>query len=126
MKEEKKTPEDYADREINKKLGKSIARRKIQIKKLEVEIVKLKSGEMLPDEDSSSSDDNKEEKIVERYIERPRPLRDFEPFRGEPTEIPWEPRRPHWKNPIYRYDITKNTTDCTTTPRSGRLKRMQR
>jgi hypothetical protein len=56
MEDEKvKTADEYASKAINKLVGISIAKRKLQIKKLEVEIAKLKSGEMLPEGDVSAS-----------------------------------------------------------------------
>lgn len=58
---ETKTPEQMAEKEVNKSLGKSIARRQLEIKKhqasikkLEKEIAKIKSGELVPEESDSS------------------------------------------------------------------------
>jgi len=64
MSEDKvKTPEDAAETEMNKKIGKAIAKRMMKIKKLQAEIKKLKSGEMIPDEDDyESSYHNQKEK----------------------------------------------------------------
>ena len=57
-----KTPEEMAEKEVNKQLGKSIARRQLEIKqyqakikKLEKEIEKIKSGELVEGESSPSS-----------------------------------------------------------------------
>ena len=61
-----KTPTEMAEKEVNKSLGKSIAKRQLEIKKhqaaikkLEKEIKKIKSGELVPEEANSSvfSDD---------------------------------------------------------------------
>jgi len=56
-----KSPEQMAEKEVNKSLGKSIARRQLEIKKheaaikkLEKEITKIKSGELVPEESDSS------------------------------------------------------------------------
>ena len=64
MTEKVKTPEQMAEGELNRKLGKSIANRQLQIKKYEAEIKKLqkqiekiKSGELVPDEGSLSTKD---------------------------------------------------------------------
>ena len=60
---EVKTPEQEAKRQLNKQFGKAIAKRMMEIKqheakikKLNKEIEKIKSGELVPnDEDSYSS-----------------------------------------------------------------------
>ena len=56
-----KTPEEMAEKEVNKQLGKSIAKRMVEIKKntanirkLEKEIEKIKSGELVEDSSPSS------------------------------------------------------------------------
>lgn len=119
MSEDKvKTPEEAAETEMNKKIGKAIAKRMMKIKKLQVEIKKLKSGEMVPDvdDDESSHHNQKEDKeikeiIRERIIERetPRPL----PFKIDPYPRrpfypidPWKPRKPYyirWKTTCNNY-----------------------
>jgi hypothetical protein len=97
--EKVKSPEEYAEIEMNKKIGKSIAKRKQQIKKLEEEIKKLKSGEMTPDEDDdkSSHHNQKEEEIKEivreRIIEREKPS--YYPYWDEPK--PFKPYSPFIK-----------------------------
>lgn len=101
MSDEKfKSPDEAAESQMNKKIGSAIAKRKMKIKQLEAEIRKLKSGEMVPDEDDDeSSHHNKEEKIKEvireRIIEReaPKPL----PFEIEPY-----PRKPFYPDPWRR------------------------
>jgi len=57
-----KTPEERAEKEVSKRLAESIADRmmdvkkyKAKIKKLEKEIKQIISGELVPDEDDSSS-----------------------------------------------------------------------
>lgn len=106
-----KTPEQYAEKEMNKKIGKAIAKRQIKIKKLQEEVRKLKSGELQPDdEDEESSSDNQKEKeevrevIKERIIEVERP---------RPFYIPEEDKRPfytpHRVTPRWR---TVNYTYC--------------
>ena len=57
-----KTPEEMAEKEVNRQLGKSIAKRMVEIKKnaakirkLEKEIERIKSGELVEDSSSSSS-----------------------------------------------------------------------
>ena len=62
---EEKTPEQLADDEINKQIGKALAIRKLeirklksQIKELEKEIEKIKTGELVPDEDYNSPSDS--------------------------------------------------------------------
>ena len=98
---------------MNVKEVKAIAKRMMKIKKLQAEINKLKSGEMVPDEDDdeSSHHNQKEEKeeireiIRERIIERePKPL----PF--IPNPYPRNPYYPDWKprNPFY----TRWRTTC--------------
>lgn len=58
MTDKVRTPEEYAEREVNKRIAKEIASRKLKvkeyrakIKKLEKEINKIKNGELFPDED---------------------------------------------------------------------------
>jgi len=70
---EEKTPEELAKKEVNKKLAKAIASREMdikrhqaEIKKLEKEINKIKSGELVPEEDESPV----KERIIERVIEK--------------------------------------------------------
>lgn len=79
MSEKLKTPEELAEREVNKKLAKAIANRQLEIKKHEAEIKKLqkeigkiKTGELVPgiDEDeNSSSSSEKVIKIIERTVD---------------------------------------------------------
>jgi hypothetical protein len=52
--EETKTPEDYAEQEMNRAIGKQIARRLTKIKQLQEQIKQLKSGEMTPREGEHS------------------------------------------------------------------------
>lgn len=66
-KEEAKTPEELAEEEVNKLIGKSIASRKLEIKqhrarikKLEKEIKKIIDGELVPDEGECSPSDSKD------------------------------------------------------------------
>jgi len=105
MSDEKfKSPDEAAESEMNKKIGSAIAKRKMKIKKLEAEIKKLKSGEMVPDEDDDeSSHHNKEEEkikevIRERIIEReaPKPIPfGIDPYPRKPFyPDPWKPKRP--------------------------------
>ena len=77
MKEEKiKTPEQMAQKEVNKKLAKAIANRQLEIKrheasikKLQKEIKKIKDGELVPDlDEESDSSSSPSEKIIERTI----------------------------------------------------------
>lgn len=71
-KEEVKTPEEYAEEEVNKQVAKEIAKRsmelkriKAQKKKLEKEIEKIKSGELVLDgDDSPSYFSNKENNVI--------------------------------------------------------------
>ena len=124
MSEDKvKTPDDAAETEMNKKIGKAIAKRMMKIKQLEAEIKKLKSGEMVPDEDDdeSSHHNQKEEKeikerIIERIIEPAKPI----PFKIDPYPKPYptpypKPIRPwdEWKpvKPFY-YKSTRTWTTC--------------
>ena len=62
-----KTPDEVAEKEMNKLIGKAMAKRQMKINQLQAEIKKLKSGEMAPDaEDGESSvSDPKEEKVME-------------------------------------------------------------
>ena len=81
--EKTKTPEQYAEQEMNKKIGKAIANRQMKINKLKEEIRKLKSGEMLPEEEDSSDSTKKKEIVKERIIERDRgwyPYREAKPI----------------------------------------------
>ena len=62
MADKPQTPAQMAEHEVNKKLGKAIADREYkkkvlqaEIKKLDKEIEKIKSGELVPEGDSSSS-----------------------------------------------------------------------
>lgn len=68
MDEKPKTPDELAEKELNKKQAKSIANRlweirklEAQKKKLEKQIEKIKSGELVPDEGSLSSKDEDDE-----------------------------------------------------------------
>jgi len=71
-KEEVKTPEEYAEEEVNKQVAKEIAKRSMELKrieaqkkKLEKEIEKIKSGELVLDgDDSPSSFSNKENNVI--------------------------------------------------------------
>ena len=110
-----KSPDEYAEREINIKIGKAIAKRKMKISKLQDEIKRLKTGEMSPDEDDdSSSHDNKKKVIVERIIEieRERPARPM----YEPT---WKPYYGTYTTTCdvkswNHCDSKINTINCTT------------
>jgi len=66
-----KTPEELAEKEVNKSLAKGIAKRQMEIKKYEAKIAKLKkeiekikSGELIPDEDDSSSFSSNKKTVV--------------------------------------------------------------
>jgi len=121
MSDEKfKTPEEAAETEMNKKIGKAIAKRMMKIKKLQAEIKKLKSGEMVPDEDDDeSSHHNQEVKevvreiIVEREVPKPLPFEIPYP-RPEPRPFPIYPRPKPWlpwlepTKPYYKRWITCN------------------
>jgi len=112
-----KTPDEAAETEMNKKIGKAIAKRIMKIKQLEAEIKKLKSGEMVPDEDDDeSSHHNQKEKkeevreiIRERIIEKevPTPL----PFKINPyprrRPYPWD----EWK-PVKPFYYKTRWTTC--------------
>jgi hypothetical protein len=107
-------PEEYAEIEMNKKIGKAIASRKMKIKRLEEEIRKLKSGEMQPDDEDEKSSDSAV-KIIEKerikevpvYIPRPEPIPNI-PIKPFP-ERPWNPWKPLWINRrIICYSKQKN------------------
>jgi len=74
-KEKLKTPEEMAQKEVNKKLAKAIAERQLEIKrheakikKLQKEIKKINDGELVPDVDEESDSSSSSERIVERTI----------------------------------------------------------
>ena len=74
-----KTPEELAKKEINKRLGKAIASRMLKvkeheaaIKRIEKEITKIKSGELVPEESSDSSYDQKV--IIKEIIKERDPI----------------------------------------------------
>ena len=100
-----KTPEDRANKEVDKLLAKAIARRKLEvkrheakIKKLNKEIEKIKNGELVPDEDEESSSDSFSTTIQKHIIkEKERQQSDdwhgwhdyrkpikYEPFKNQP------------------------------------------
>ena len=86
-----KTPEEMAQKEVNKKLAKAIAERQLdikrheaKIKKLQKEIKKIKDGELVPDVDEESDSSSPSERIVEREI-----IRTVE----VPTVSPYKPRK---------------------------------
>lgn len=74
---DEKTPEDRANKEVDKLLAKAIAKRKLEVKRYEAKIKKLnkeieqiKNGELVPDEGEESSSDSFPTKIIERHIIR--------------------------------------------------------
>ena len=98
MSDEKfKSPDEAAESQMNKKIGSAIAKRKMKIRQLEAEIKKLKSGEMVPDEDDDeSSHHNKEEKIKEVIRER---IIEINPPKPSPFEI--DPYKDQDRRPFY-------------------------
>jgi hypothetical protein len=119
-----KTPEQYAEKEMNQKIGKAIAKRQIQIKKLQEEVRKLKSGEMMPDaDDNESSHHNQKEEIkevvreIEKRVPYPVPVRipDWEPRPWYPKPKPYRPDFPQkpWKSkPLWIYRTVSNYKSC--------------
>ena len=68
MSEKVKTADEVAEKEINKLVGKAIAKKRLQIRKLEAEIKKLRSGEMSPDEaDNESADSDFKKEIIKEH-----------------------------------------------------------
>lgn len=107
-----KTPNQYADEEMNKKVGKAIAKRKMKIKQLEQEIKKLESGEMAPDADDEESSHHTQEVKEEVKVK--------EIIREVPVYVPRRyPPQPYWPKPSpkpnWRPDWIAHRMTCSKT-----------
>jgi len=99
MEEKLKTPEEMAQKEVNKKLARAIAERQLEIKrheakikKLQKEIKKIKDGELVPDVDEESDSSSSSERIVEREIIRTVEVPSVSPYK------PYTPKKKKHSN----------------------------
>ena len=102
MEDKLKTPEEIADREVNKKIGMEIANRvmkikrhEAEIKKLRKEIEKIKNGELVPEESSQG-----------QTIQ----VTEHGQFRRMPNDYIYKPY-----NPYYYRNVTATPTNRTYT-----------
>ena len=114
MGEKPKTADEVAEKEINKLVGKAIAKKRLQIRKLEAEIKKLKSGEMSPDEaDNESADSDSIEKTIEEHHHHHHHEHERIKDRGynywDNRIRLWQPEKPNL--PIFTITSTGGNTD---------------
>ena len=81
-----KSPDEYAEKQVNRIIGQAIAKRKIKIRQLEAEIAKLKSGEMTPDEKDCPSHSGQDKKEVKNSSSIFTPSYLSSPFSIAPTQ----------------------------------------
>lgn len=125
-----KTPEQLADKELNKKIAKSIASRKYDIKKheaaikkLQKEIKKIVNGELVPEIDGDSDDESSDAEDIEELKRKVRDLeREVDRKDSGTVTTPFRPYRPSpttttprliWTKPKKLYTTT-SWTSCTS------------